>query len=69
MMGLMGTGFAVSLSDLIAAAIGCPRAPIDNRRVFNIASGRTVADLLRNLVADLGYGNCRFPNAVYPAVP
>ena len=63
---LYGTRFAVQSSDAFAAAIGYPRAPIDDLLVFHIVFGKTVPDISLNAVANLGYANCRFLAPVYP---
>ncbi len=63
---LYGPRFAVQSSDAFAAAIGYPRAPVDDLLVFHIVFGKTVPDISLNAVANLGYANCRFLKAVYP---
>src|SRR5215470_19941228 len=63
---LYGSRFAVQSSDAFAAAIGYPRAPIDDLLVFHIVFGKTVPDISLNAVANLGYANCRFLAPVYP---
>ncbi|KAB2883957.1 MAG: MaoC family dehydratase [Pseudorhodoplanes sp.] len=63
---LYGTRFAVQSSDTFAAAIGYPRAPVDDMLVFHVVFGKTVPDISLNAVANLGYANCRFLNPVYP---
>jgi 2-methylfumaryl-CoA hydratase len=64
--GLFGARFAVQSSDAFAAAIGYPRAPIDDLLVFHVVFGKTVPDISLNAVANLGYANCRFLEPVYP---
>jgi 2-methylfumaryl-CoA hydratase len=64
---LYGTRFAVQSSDAFAAAIGYPRAPLDDLLVFHIVFGKTVPDISLNAVANLGYANCRFLAPVYPS--
>jgi 2-methylfumaryl-CoA hydratase len=64
--GLFGPRFAVQSSDTFARAIGYPRAPVDDLLVFHIVFGKTVPDISRNAVANLGYADCRFLKAVYP---
>jgi 2-methylfumaryl-CoA hydratase len=61
-----GPRFAVQSADTFAAAIGYPRAPIDDLLVFHIVFGKTVPDISLNAVANLGYANCRFLSPVYP---
>jgi 2-methylfumaryl-CoA hydratase len=63
---LYGGRFAVQSSDAFAAAIGYPRAPLDDLLVFHIVFGKTVADVSLNAVANLGYADCRFLAPVYP---
>ncbi|MBI4273614.1 MAG: MaoC family dehydratase [Rhizobiales bacterium] len=64
--GLFGARFAVQSSDAFAAAIGYPRAPVDDLLVFHMVFGKTVPDVSLNAVANLGYANCRFLAPVYP---
>lgn len=63
---LYGGRFAVQSSDTFAAAIGYPRAPVDDLLVFHIVFGKTVPDISLNAVANLGYADCRFLAPVYP---
>jgi 2-methylfumaryl-CoA hydratase len=58
--------FAVQSSDAFAHAIGYPRAPVDDLLVFHVVFGKTVPDISLNAVANLGYADCRFLQAVYP---
>jgi 2-methylfumaryl-CoA hydratase len=64
--GLFGSRFAVQSSDVFAAKIGYPRAPLDDFLVFHVVFGKTVPDISLNAVANLGYADCRFLKAVYP---
>src|SRR4029077_5273027 len=64
--GLFGARFAVQSSDAFAAAIGYPRAPIDDLLVFHMVFGKTVPDVSLNAVANLGYAGCYFRKSVYP---
>ena len=64
--GLFGPRFAVQSSDVFAAKIGYPRAPLDDLLVFHIVFGKTVPDISLNAVANLGYADCRFLKPVYP---
>jgi 2-methylfumaryl-CoA hydratase len=66
-MSLYSPRFAVQSSDAFAAAIGYPRAPIDDLLVFHTVFGKTVADISLNAVANLGYADCQFLKPVYPA--
>lgn len=63
---LYGGRFAVQSSEAFAAAIGYPRAPVDDLLVFHTVFGKTVPDVSLNAVANLGYAGCRFLEAVYP---
>jgi 2-methylfumaryl-CoA hydratase len=56
----------VQSSDAFAAAIGYPRAPIDDLLVFHMVFGKTVPDVSLNAVANLGYAGCYFRKSVYP---
>jgi 2-methylfumaryl-CoA hydratase len=64
--GLYGPRFAVQSSDAFAKAIGYRQAPIDDLLVFHVVFGKTVADISLNAVANLGYAECRFLEAVFP---
>jgi 2-methylfumaryl-CoA hydratase len=64
--GLYGPRFAVQSSDAFAQAIGYPRAPLDDLLVFHVVFGKTVPDISRNAVANLGYAEGRFIRPVYP---
>jgi 2-methylfumaryl-CoA hydratase len=64
--GLYGPRFAVQSSDAFAKAIGYPRAPVDDLLVFHTVFGKTVPDISLNAVANLGYAECRFLEAVCP---
>ncbi len=63
---LYGSRFAVQSSDFFAKSIGYPQAPVDDLLVFHIVFGKTVPDISLNAVANLGYADCRFLQAVYP---
>jgi 2-methylfumaryl-CoA hydratase len=64
--GLYGPRFAVQSSDAFAQAIGYRQAPVDDLLVFHTVFGKTVPDISRNAVANLGYAEGRFLKAVYP---
>jgi 2-methylfumaryl-CoA hydratase len=64
--GLYGARFAVQSSEPFAQAIGYPRAPIDDLMVFHVVFGKSVPDISRNAIANLGYADCRFLTPVYP---
>lgn len=63
--GLYGARFAVQSSEPFAQAIGYPRAPIDDLMVFHVVFGKSVPDISRNAIANLGYADCRFLTPVY----
>jgi 2-methylfumaryl-CoA hydratase len=63
---LYGPRFAVQSSDAFAQKIGYPRSPIDDLLVFHIVIGKTVPDISRNAIANLGYAEFRFIAPVYP---
>ena len=64
--GLYGPRFAVQSSDAFAKAIGYPHAPVDDLLVFHTVFGKTVPDISLNAIANLGYAECQFLQAVYP---
>lgn len=66
-MSLYGPRFVVASSDAFARAIGYPQAPLDDMLVFHIVFGKTVPDISLNAIANLGYAECVFERAVYPA--
>lgn len=63
---LYGNRFAVQSSDAFAQRIGYPHSPIDDLLVFHIVIGKTVPDISRNAIANLGYAEFRFLAPVYP---
>ena len=63
---LYGSRFALQSSDAFAQSIGYPRSPIDDLLVFHIVIGKTVPDISRNAIANLGYAEFRFLRPVYP---
>jgi len=63
---LYGPRFAVQSSDAFAQAIGYPRTPVDDLIVFHTVFGKSVPDISLNAIANLGYAECRFLEAVYP---
>jgi 2-methylfumaryl-CoA hydratase len=63
---LYGGRFAVQSSDAFAQSIGYPRSPIDDILVFHFVIGKTVPDISRNAIANLGYAEFRFEAPVYP---
>ena len=63
---LYGSRFAVQSSDAFAQSLGYERSPIDDMLVFHFVLGKTVPDISRNAIANLGYADLRFLKAVYP---
>lgn len=63
---LFGSRFAISSSDPFARSLGLPAAPLDSMLVFHLVFGRTVAEVSRNAIANLGYAGVRFGVPVYP---
>src|SRR5262245_17939725 len=64
--GLYGPRFAVQSSDVFANVIGYGQAPVDDLLVFHTVFGKTVPDISLNAIANLGYAECRFLEAVFP---
>ncbi|MBL8551708.1 MAG: MaoC family dehydratase [Hyphomonadaceae bacterium] len=65
-IALTGDRHALFCSDAFAASCGFPRAPIDPLLVFHVVFGKTVPDVSRNAVANLGYAEGRFLEPVFP---
>jgi len=65
-VALTGSRFALASSDEFARACGLPRAPLDDLLVFHVAFGKTVPDLSLNAIANLGYAELVFGQAVFP---
>ena len=63
---LFGSRFALSSSDPFARTLGLPAAPLDSMLVFHMVFGRTVAEVSRNAIANLGYAGVRFGVPVHP---
>ena len=63
---LYGTRFALPSAETFATAIGYPHAPIDDLLAFHVVFGKTVPDVSLNAIANLGYADGRFVEAVYP---
>jgi len=63
---LYGPRYAVQSADSFAAAVGYPRAPVDDLLVFHVVFGKTVPDISLNAVANLGYAGGRVLAPVYP---
>jgi 2-methylfumaryl-CoA hydratase len=62
---LYGSRFAVNSSAAFAAALGFPRAPVDDWLTFNLVFGKTVPDVSLNAIANLGYAAGRFGAPLY----
>lgn len=63
---LYGTRVAVQSADSFAQAVGYPQAPLDDLLVFHAVFGKTVPDISLNAVANLGYAQGVFHQAVFP---
>lgn len=63
---LTGTRYALYSSETFAKAAGYSGLPIDPLLTFHVIFGKTVPDISRNAVANLGYADGRFQKAVYP---
>jgi 2-methylfumaryl-CoA hydratase len=64
-VALYGTRFAVNSSVAFAASLGLPGAPVDDLLAFNLVFGKTVPDISRNAIANLGYALGRFGAPLY----
>ncbi len=64
-LALTGSRFALASSDPFAAALGYPRAPLDDLLAFHLVFGKTVPDVSLNAIANLGYANCIFRAPLY----
>jgi 2-methylfumaryl-CoA hydratase len=58
--------FALASADSFAQGCGLPASPVDELIAFHTVFGRTVPDVSRNAVANLGYAEGRFLRPVYP---
>ncbi len=63
---LYGPRFALQSSDAFARTLGHPQSPLDNLLVFHTIFGKSVPDISRNAIANLGYAEGRFLKPVYP---
>jgi 2-methylfumaryl-CoA hydratase len=63
---LYGSRFALQSADTFAAALGYPRAPIDDLLAFHVVFGKSVSDVSLNAIANLGYTEGRFLKPVFP---
>jgi 2-methylfumaryl-CoA hydratase len=64
-IALTGARHATYSADTVAQELGFPRRPLDELLVFNIAFGKTVPEISRNAVANLGYAELRFLAPVF----
>jgi 2-methylfumaryl-CoA hydratase len=62
---LTGSRFAVQSAKSFALSVGYPHTPIDDLLVFHVVFGKSVPDISRNAIANLGYADGRFLRAVY----
>ncbi|HCK85005.1 MAG TPA: hypothetical protein DHW63_10970 [Hyphomonadaceae bacterium] len=65
-IALTGSRYALFCADSFALDCGLPGAPIDPLLVFHIVFGKSVPDISRNAVANLGYAEGRFLAPVHP---
>src|SRR5271154_6100637 len=63
---LYGARFAPQSAETFARAAGYPKSPIDDLLAFHVVFGKTVPDVSRNAIANLGYADCRFSKPVFP---
>jgi len=63
---LYPTRFALTSADTFAQNCGLPSSPVEDLMAFHIVFGKTVPDISRNAVANLGYALGRFLAPVYP---
>lgn len=59
-IALTGSRDAVSSAKTVSELVGLSRQPLEPFLVFNMAFGKTVADISLNAVANLGYADGRF---------
>ncbi len=65
-LALTGSRFPVHCSEPLARALGYPTTPLEDLLVFHVVFGKTVPDVSRNAVANLGYAEGRFLRRVWP---
>jgi 2-methylfumaryl-CoA hydratase len=65
-LALTGSRFAINCAATMARMAGLPRPPLDDLLTFHLAFGRSVPDVSRNAVANLGYADGRFGALLYP---
>lgn len=65
-MALYLPRFAIYSSDEFARASGLTASPLEDLAAFHVVFGKTVPDVSRNAVANLGYAEGRFLAPVFP---
>ena len=65
-LALTGSRFGVHCSATLARMAGLPRPPLEDLLTFHLVFGRTVPDVSRNAIANLGYADGRFGALLYP---
>lgn len=65
-LALTGSRFAIHCSATLARMAGLPRAPLEDLLTFHLVFARSVADVSRHAVANLGYAEGRFGAWLYP---
>ncbi len=65
-LALTGQRYAQFCADEVARLNGLERAPIDDLLLFHLVFGKSVPDVSRNAVANLGYAEGRFLGVVFP---
>jgi len=65
-LALTGSRFALQSSVQVARRNGLADRPIDDLLVFHIVFGKSVPDISKNAVANLGYAHGHFHDLVYP---
>ena len=64
-IALTGSRFAVHSSDVMAKEFGYRARPIDDILLFHLVFGKSVVDVSLNAIANLGYAEVSFPQAVF----
>lgn len=65
-LALTGSRFGLHSAEPLARSAGLPRPPLEDLLTFHLVFGRTVPDISRNAVANLGYADGRFGALLYP---
>jgi 2-methylfumaryl-CoA hydratase len=65
-LALTGSRFGIHCSAALARMAGLPRSPLEDLLTFHLVFGRTVPDVSRNAIANLGYADGRFGALLYP---